>query len=359
MQAIYFTAGPSQLYPSYQKHLEKAMELQLGSINHRSESFRKIYQHTDEQLRQLMNIPSTHAIFFAASATEVWEKMILNLVETSSFHFVNGAFSKKFYDFATSLGKHAQAYLVKEGEGFDIHQAAIVEHNELICTTQNETSTGVTLPIEDISLLKNKFPHQLLCTDLVSIAPYSQIDFNSIDSAFFSVQKAFGMPPGLGVWIVNDNCREQAQKLQEANVMQGAHHTLASYYTNYKKFETPSTPNVIAIYILGKIAEDMNRSGILQIRQDIDDKAKLLYDFIANQNKLTCFVKDPKFRSQTVGVFDTQFDSSELIHQLKQNNLVISNGYGNGKNKQIRIANFPATNIEDMQLLLNKMEETL
>ena len=64
MPQTYFTVGPSQIYPTYVQHLQTAMNLNLGSIGHRTSTFRKIYQHTAEQLRLLLNIPASHAIFF-------------------------------------------------------------------------------------------------------------------------------------------------------------------------------------------------------------------------------------------------------------------------------------------------------
>ncbi|TAG55006.1 MAG: phosphoserine aminotransferase, partial [Runella slithyformis] len=100
MKNTYFTAGPAQMYPTFEKHLQTALNEQLGSISHRSQKFRDIYKFTVEQLRQLMNIPDTHGIFFAGSASEIWERILLNCVEHESFHLVNGSFSKKFYEYA-------------------------------------------------------------------------------------------------------------------------------------------------------------------------------------------------------------------------------------------------------------------
>jgi phosphoserine aminotransferase len=355
MNSIYFTAGPTQLYPSYRKHLSNAMDLQFGSINHRSEAFRKIYQHTDEQLRQLLNVPKTHSIFFASSATEIWEKMILNLVETTSYHFVNGAFSQKFYDFSLALHKQAVSVEVEEGNGFEINQIQIPNDIELICTTQNETSTGVQFPVNDFKTIKKNNPNSLLCTDLVSIAPYSEIDYSIVDSSFFSVQKAFGMPPGLGVWIVNEACMNKAENLMQKGLNCGAHNTLLSYSKNYKTFETPSTPNVVAIYILGKIAEEMNKMGVATIRNEIDAKAKLLYSMIGIADFFSIFVRDKKFQSPTVAVFDTSISSIQIINHLKQKEMLVSNGYGKGKDKQIRIANFPSTTLDNMEKLIEEI----
>jgi phosphoserine aminotransferase len=352
MHSTYFTAGPSQLYPSYQKHLVDAMDKQLGSVNHRSETFRAIYRHTDEQLRILLDIPSTHGIFFAASATEIWERILLNCVAEHSFHLTNGAFSKKFYDIALALNKNAIDFQVEDGKGFDLQQIHIPKETELICTTQNETSTGVMIPDQDLKLIKKTHPNTMLCCDLVSIAPYSKIDYTLMDSSFFSVQKAFGMPPGLGVWIANEQCLNKALQLQASGKNIGGHHTLASYWTNYRKFETPCTPNVMAIYILGKIAEDMNHLGVDTIRAEIDAKASMIYHFAEQAKNFTPFVQLPEHRSQTVAVLQTKIPSADIINTLKTKQVCVSSGYGIHKANQIRIANFPATNLSDMGHLL-------
>lgn len=355
MKPVYFTPGPSELYPSYAAHLQVAMEQQFGSINHRGQAFRDIYRQTDEQLRQLLHIPETHSIFFTSSATEIWERLILNLVPNESFHFVNGAFSQKFKDFSKALGRKANFIAVPEGQGFDIDAIEIPDSCELICTTQNETSTGVKMAEADLVHLKKKYPSTFICTDLVSSAPYSKIDFTYMDCAFFSVQKAFGMPPGLGVWIIHKQCIEQSRHYAAKGIMQGAHHTLSSFELNYQKFETPSTPNVIAIYCLGKIAEDFNRIGITAIRQEIQEKINLLYQGMEQHATLTPFVDHKFHRSDTVAVFNAPHKTADLIQQLKQRGFHIGSGYGALKEYQIRIANFPATSKEQMEQLIHQI----
>lgn len=353
MSLIYFTPGPSELYPSYNKHLQTAIELQLGSINHRSEAFRKIYQYTDEQLRILMNIPASHQIYFAASATEIWEKLISNCVEQESFHLTNGSFSNKFFEFSKLLKKSPLRYQVEEGDGFDVQTIDIPSSSELICTTLNETSTGVCMQADDLKVLKQNYPDKLLCSDLVSVAPYAEVDFKYVDSIFFSVQKAFGMPPGLGVWIANEACLQKSLHLQTRNINIGAHHTLQSFNTNYLKFETPSTPNVIAIYILGMIAADMNRYGISNIREEINKKAELIYNFADGHPNYQALVKSKPYRSKTVAVLNTLKPAHEIIESVKEKGYVIGGGYGAKKGNQIRIANFPATSYVDLQKILH------
>ncbi len=358
MSLSFFTPGPSQIHPNYAKHFQSAMGLQLASHSHRTSLFKQVYQHNDEQLRHLMQIPKSHSIFFASSATEIWERLILNTVGTHSFHLVNGAFSNKCYQFAQALHKKATAHQVAGGLGFtDLNTLVVPENIELISTTQNETSTGAITSTEELINLKKNNPHALIATDLVSTAPYANIDYNYMDSAYFSVQKAFGMGAALGVWIVNEACIEKSASLKKNNSMIGAHNTLSDYAKNYKTFETPSTPNMLAIYILGKIAEDFNKIGIHNIRKTTEQKAQFIYSQLAHNPNFSAFVENEKHQSQTVTVFNSKVSSATVIAEAKKENMVIGSGYGLYKDAQIRIANFPSTTMEEVEQLMKHLNK--
>jgi phosphoserine aminotransferase len=352
MLSTFFTPGPAQLHPQLNKYMQEALDMQLCASSHRSALFRKVYAYTDEQLRILMNIPRSHSIFFASSATEIWERLLLNLVDQHSFHLVNGAFSSKCLTFAKALHKQAVSIEVSPGQGFAINEISIPAETELICTTQNETSTGVITPEQDLEFLKKQFPKALLCTDLVSTAPYANINYAYMDSAYFSVQKAFGMPAGLGVWIANDACISKSEILKGDGINIGAHNTLGAYARNYKNFETPSTPNMLAIYVLGKIAADYNAIGIDKIRAQTMEKAKYIYESLENHENFEALVKNKLHQSQTVAVFETKISSATIIHELKKQHLVIGSGYANYKDAHIRIANFPNTTMQELQKLM-------
>lgn len=350
---FYFTVGPSQLYPTCTKHYQDAFNQQLGSVSHRSETFRKIYQHTDEQLRILMNIPSSHRIFFTASATEIWERIFFNLVRRTSFHFVQGAFSKKFYDFGKLTAKQPEKYQVPDGLGFEhLQHIAIPDETEIICFTQNETSSGIRVEEKEIAAVKERYPNALICCDIVSAVPYVNLDYSKIDCSFFSVQKGMGMPPGLGVWIVNEACLSKATQLEQEGVMNAAHFRLSAFEKNYRTFETPSTPNTMAIYVLGKIVEDMNRTGIKTNRQETEEKFERLYSFLQGDERFQFRTDVKEVISRTTLVCDTTIPASALNQKLNAQGFYIAGGYGEEKNKQIRIANFPSCDVETMTKLL-------
>ena len=353
----FFTPGPAALYPTYEKHLKSFMDQQLGSISHRSQSYRDLHKFTVEQLRTLLSVPDTHQILFLGSASEIWERILLNCVEHESFHLVNGSFSQKFRDYADALRKYTHGLEKPMGEGFEAAEVTVPEYAEIICATHNETSAGVQMQVADIHKLKTKYPDKLLAVDMVSSAPYPALDYSLVDTAFFSVQKAFGMPAGLGVWIVNEQCLAKAERLKQyENLTIGAHHDLPTLWKFAQKHETPATPNVMAIYILGKIAEDFNRIGINALRKETEHKAGLLYNFVKKHENFDASVKEPRLQSKTVVVANTKIDSSAIIGKLKEKGMVIGSGYGEFKSSQVRIANFPATSVAQTDGLVQALE---
>lgn len=351
--ATFFTPGPAQLYPTFEKHLRHFLENDLGSISHRSQTYRDIHAFTVAQIRQLLNVPDSHAVLFLGSASEIWERIILSTVRNRSFHLVNGSFSKKFFQYAAAAGKTPAKIEKPLGEGFFYKELDVPHGTELLCITHNETSSGVQFPVEDIHRLKDDHPSVMLAVDMVSSAPYPMLDYNRVDTAFFSVQKAFGLPAGLGVWIVSEKCLLKANQLRDVDQISiGAHHDLPTLWKNAQKNETPATPNVMLIYLLGKIAEDMNAYGVERIRKETEEKAQLLYQFAENTKGFSPFVEEDNFRSKTVAVINTELPAQEIIGQLRQKGLIVGSGYGDKKSSQIRIANFPATNRKQIEQLI-------
>ncbi|MEZ4972320.1 MAG: aminotransferase class V-fold PLP-dependent enzyme [Cyclobacteriaceae bacterium] len=349
---VNFSPGPSQLYFTTEDHTRAAFRQGIPSLSHRSKMFEQFYQHTQEQLRALLSIPTSHHIFFTASATEIWERIIQNLVAEKLTHFVNGAFSEKFFKAGLQLNRDAKSITVEDGDGFS---KPIKVDGEIIGITHNETSTGVSLPLDFIYGMKELNPSALVCVDAVSSIPFVDFDYNRIDSVYFSVQKGFGMPPGLGVWIVNENCIAKSEQLLSKGHTIGTYHSLPSYLANGKKNQTPETPNSVAIYVLGKIAEDMNRRGINVIRKETLYKSTILYQALQSHQKINTFVQEKQYQSPTVVIAACGEHTSSLIHHLNNEGIDPGEGYGKHKNSHLRFANFPAHSKEQFEQLVDSL----
>lgn len=353
MKQTFFTVGPSQLYPTIPGHIKNALQENIFSLSHRSKRFSEIYKETATNLRQLLNIPATHHIFFTSCALEGMERTIQNTVEKKSFHFVNGSFSREFWQIAVDLKKDVERFDGPNDEGFDFANAKIPKNTELICVVQNETSIGVAIPMEEIYQLKTENPQALIAIDVVSSIPYITIDFSLIDITIFSVQKGFGLPAGLGVLIVNEKALEKASLLAKKNSNIGSYHNFPKLLEFEKKFQTRETPNVGTIYLLGKVTEDMLAYGIETIRNETENKVKLIYDFFENYKKYQPYVKDP-YRSKTTIVIDVNGESEKIVKKLAEKGYIVSQGYGKRKDMHMRIANFPSLSIQQVKNFLKQ-----
>jgi phosphoserine aminotransferase len=305
-------------------------------------------------LRTLLNIPAGYHLYFTGSATEVWERIIQNLVAERSYHLVNGSFSKRFYEIAQQLNKRPSKTEVDPGNGFD-GSIVIPTGTELIAVTHNETSTGVSLPLDYIYDLKAKNPDALLAVDAVSSLPYPDFDYSKIDSVFFSVQKGFGLPAGLGVWMVNEKCLAKAEALLSKGISTGSYHNLPSLHTHALKYQTPETPNVLAIYLLNKVVEDLVRRGINTIRKETEYKAAILYQALEQHPGLNPFVGDKALQSKTVIVADCGDQVAKITSALQERGMHPGDGYGPFKKQHLRFANFPTHSKEQFEMLVDTL----
>lgn len=350
---IYFTPGPAQLFYTFEEHLKRALFLDIPSISHRSSDFIKVMQETTEALKELLELPEGYDIYFLNSANEAWDRIIQNLVDDESHHFVNGAFSKKFYDFALAHGKESTATITEDGATFS--NLNIPETSELIGVTKNETSVGFNFDDAELQKLRENYPEKLIALDIVSASPSVPVNFNHIDTAYFSVQKAFGMPSGLGVWIVNEKCHRKASERAKSASL-GSYRSLPNLKKFGDKDQTPETPNMLYIYLLGKIAQDLLQVGIKKLRNDTIYKSTILNQAVENHPLLGHFVESPKNRSKTTIVAECS-KPKEFIDFFAKKGLILGSGYGSHKENHVRIANFPTHSKESIEMLCDFMEK--
>jgi phosphoserine aminotransferase len=351
---VNFTPGPSQLFFTVPDHMRKAFRDGIPSLSHRSKEFEVIFSTAVNGLRELLRLPANFHVAFTGSATEIWERIIQNLVVEKSFHAVNGAFSQRFFDIAGQLGRKPVLAQAKAGLGFDTIQ--VPDGIELVALTHNETSTGVSLPLQLLHTIKEANPQSLVVVDAVSSLPYPDFDYSTIDSVFFSVQKGFGLPAGLGVWIFNDRCLERSEQLRSKGISIGSYHSLPSLRDHSIKNQTPETPNVLGIYLLGLVIGDFIRKGAHSIRKETEYKSAVLYQALEKHSLIKPFVQKVDHRSKTVIVASCG-DRTEALHQfLKHRGLYAGEGYGEFKKHQLRFANFPAHSKEQFESLTDAIE---
>jgi phosphoserine aminotransferase len=346
---LFFTPGPSQLYHTVPFLLQKAIQENIGAISHRSGQFQDIFKQTKENLRTILNLPEDYHILLMSSATEIWERIVQNLIVDHSYHYVNGSFSKRFFEFTIDYQLKSKIEEVPYGDDFPTISKFI--DTELISLTFNETSIGYCLTNDQLKSVRSTNPQALIVLDVVSISPAVEIDFSLVDSAYFSVQKCFGLPAGLAVWIVNNRCIEKSIAKRKSGKIIGSYHSLPGLVEQATKNQTPETPNVLSLYLLKHVTQNMIERGILHIQNETKYKAAVLYQAFDSNVKLDPFIQLKVNRSPTVCVASVNDGNETILKIFKNKGLILGSGYGPFKNSHIRIANFPAHSKEQIEMI--------
>ncbi|MGD8395656.1 MAG: aminotransferase class V-fold PLP-dependent enzyme [Candidatus Eiseniibacteriota bacterium] len=352
MSLLSFIPGPSRLYPTVRAHLDEAFDLGIPSLSHRSAAYQEIYRQTAGALAELLGAPASFRVFFVGSASEAMERVVQNTVDRASFHLVGGAFAARFHDTAAALGKRARRLAVAPGSGCDVNRVVVPDDAELLCITQNETSTGVQMPMNDVGRLRAATRQEVLIVlDVVSSVPFVDIDFTSVDGVLFSVQKGLGLPAGLGVLVVGEAMLRKAGVVEARGHYTGGFHSFAALHARQQRWQNPETPNVLAIWLLGRVCRDMLARGVVEMRDATEARARALYEFFSTTRGFAPFVHDERIRSRTVVTVDCERPSSELIGALAEEGIAVAPGYGERRSTQIRVANFPAHTQDDVAQL--------
>lgn len=357
MKKIFFTVGPSELYFTIESHLKEALKLNVPSISHRSQEFRDIMKKAKGNLREIFQLPDDFHIIFTASASEFWDKLLINFVETNVGFISVGAFSKKFSDTAIKWGKRGSVIKSPLGSFPTNEEIQFTNYPELIGLTHNETSTGVSAPFDVFEHLRKSYPESLIAVDAVSSVPYPTFDFSNIDIMYFSVQKGFGLPAGLGIGLINEKALQKARSLRESGTLAGYSDDLITIAKKASNNQTLSTPNILGIYLLSEVSQDMLNKGIDQIRRETEYKAAVMYQALDNHPQMELLVEKEELRSKTVIVAKTEYDNQSIVSFLNDKGMVIGKGYGEAKTNQIRIANFPTHSKEQMEKLADLITE--
>ena len=375
----FFTVGPSQIYPTVPSHIQKTIKTDILSMSHRSQEFRDIYRETVDGLKKLLNIPPEYQIVFVSSALEAMERILQSMSHnkqsfssSNTFHILTGFFGKTWMDISNDLGKSTDFFQFFDWEKnsykaikqlsykapdtffeTEFENIKIPEKSELVCITQNDTSVGFSIPMEEIYALRKKYPNKLFALDIVSSAPYIDIEYKYLDAVFFSVQKGFGLPAGLCILILSPKAVKKAQKLSSLKgYSTGSYHSLVKLVENSKKFQTVETPNVLGIYLLGCVVKDFLKIGIRSLRQRLDRQAQMLYSFFSGSGFASSFIKEERYQSKTTPVFEIAKGSEGLRKFAAVKGLILGAGYKDFKNKHIRIGNFPALTVKNTKRLL-------
>ena len=348
MKEIYFTPGPSSPYFTLKDHLKQALNEDLLNLSPDGRRFREVYNSTAKILREIAGVSEEYHVLFLPSVNEIREICLQSLVDKQSYHRINGHISEQFYELSGQKGRRSSKETSVVGSSTSFEEA------DLLVFTQNDHTNGAALPVEEIYDANSKNDDALTVVDACSSFPVVDIDFDKIDSLFFSAHHCFGLPVGLGVWFVNDRCVEKSKRLYGNRNAFAGWRKLHRLVEDTHHGQIDDGPNPMFVWLLGRVAENFMEKGLDVIRRETAYKAAVLYNGLEAHPGIVPNVEDKNYRSKIV-VAARCGDSNLFVEGLSKYGLIVGKGHGQNKNCHLRIGNYPTHSKEHIEMLSDKL----
>jgi phosphoserine aminotransferase len=344
---ITFAPGPSKVYDAVPQYLQDAYTQGILSANHRSAVFMDLYRDTEQLFREKLQVPADFTLLFTSSATESWEIISQSLVEHSSYHLYSGSFGKKWLEYAQYILPTTQGHKLGANESIPVDHLQLGPEVDLIAVTQNETANASQVPMSVLKALGARYPEKMIAVDTTSSMGGIALDFSLADVWYASVQKCFGLPAGLGILLLSGKAKEKVARKGE----KGRYNSLSFMLENAANYQTHYTPNVLGIYLLFRVLQEMD--PIAKVDTRLRQRMETLEQTISQSASFQLLVDNPATRSTTVAAISGEEQAIVAIKKAaEKEGMQLGGGYGPLKASSFRIANFPAiTDAEFMRLV--------
>jgi aspartate aminotransferase-like enzyme len=347
-----FIPGPTDVNPEVLKQQGKPL------IGHRPKEFTELYTGIFDKL-QKFHKTQQWVTALTASGTLFMDITGRSIVKEKALCCVNGAFSKRCADTIKACGKEIDIIDIEWGKA--VKPDMILEKldsgkYDTLTLCHNETSTGVRNPIEEIGkAIKKEHPEVMYIIDSVSAMGGDKVIPEEIqcDLIYASTQKCYALPPGLAIGFVSDAALKRAEEIPS----RGNYTDILKIYNYYqKKQQTPSTPNVSLLYALDFQLDRMLKETSEGRYQRHKDMAEWTQNWAKKNFEM---FPEPGYESVTVSTIRNTVGKSvaDLNKALAKVNIMISNGYGDLKEKTFRIGHMGEWTVADIKEVCEHIEK--
>ncbi len=349
-------------------------------VNHRGREFAALISRVAERLKDWFQT-SNDVLILSASGTGGLESAVVSTLSPRDrvLSVSIGAFGERFAAIADTYGAEVIPLQYEWGQAAraeDVRQA-LAEHPDVkaVLVTHNETSTGVTNPLEEIarairsqeSGVRSQGPSRasgrtdgpLVLVDAVSslgAIPF-EADGWGLDVVVTGSQKGWMVPPGLAFVSMS----ERAWRAYENAKMPRFYLDLGRHRDALAKGQTPWTPAMSIFFGLDVALERMAEEGAERIFTRHASMGRMVREGVkAFGLELLC--QDERYASDTVTAIKCPegVEVSALRNTMEDEyNVVIAGGQGKLQGKIFRIGHLGLVEEEDIRETLAALEQTL
>jgi aspartate aminotransferase-like enzyme len=332
-------------------------------INHRGAEFKALLGQVRARLGRVF-ATENEILCFTCSGTGGLEAAVVNLFSPGDkgLFVVGGAFGERAAAIAQAFG--VDVVRLDHAWGTAANPQALREKLranpdvQVVYLTHNETSTGITNPIDKLAAVVHEQSSALTFVDSVSglgALPF-ETDAWGIDVVVTGSQKAFGCPPGLAMISVSPKAWEATTRAR-----------MPRYYWDFQKMReghnegsAPYTPAVTVFYGLDAALELMEREGREAIFARHAHAGDLVREGVLDLG-LDLFA-DPPHNSNIVTAVNVPkgLTANEIRSQLRaQYNTIIAGGQGRVADSVLRIGHLGFFTEEDLTRTIQQLGAVL
>ena len=259
-ETLLMIPGPTKVAPRVLKAMSEAI------INHRSAEFAEILVETNEMMSEIFQTQNP-SYTITGSGTAAMEAAVGNILNKGDkiLNIVGGKFGQRFMQIAEVHGGSPTELEVEWGYGVEPEDVKYILEEEddikAVTIVHNETSTGVTNPIDEVGKIVKDFD-ALYVVDTVSSLGGDDVfvDGYNIDICVTGSQKCLAAPPGMAAITMSDDAWKVVDKTPSS-----------TYYLDMKKYlksgsgtppETPYTPSVSLMYAMREALRAVMEEGL-------------------------------------------------------------------------------------------------
>jgi phosphoserine aminotransferase len=345
-----FGCGPSKVRPAAVTALADVATSYLGT-SHRQKTVRDEVARLRRGIAEFFALPDGYEVIIGnGGTTAFWEVATFGLVrdraQFASFGEFGAKFAKAVKD-APFLGEPT----VRKAEPGSAPALTAEAGVDVYATPQNETSTGVAVPIRRIAGADDD---ALLLVDATSAAGGLDVDVAETDVYYFAPQKCFGSDGGIWLALMSPKALARATAVKESGRYIPAFLDLVTAIDNSRLEQTYNTPALATVFLAAEQTDWMNaQGGLAWAAKRTAESAAAVYGWAERSSVATPFVTDPGLRSNVVATvdFDDSVDAAKVAKVLRANGIVDTEPYRKLGRNQLRIALFPAVEPADVEAL--------
>ena len=338
----------------------QAMTKQM--INHRGPEFGQIVNDVTDELKQLFQTKND-LFLLTSSGTGGLEAAIVNTLSPGDkvLSVAIGVFGERFAAIAQQFGAEVIPLNFEWGKAADIDSIREALESDpkikAVLVTHNETSTGVTNDLAQISAVVKQFNKLLLVDAISSLSSIDlPVDEWRCDVVVTGSQKGWMVPPGLAMVSVS----EDAWRAHAEAKMPRFYWDFTGAKNYLEKGQTPWTPGMSTIFALATSLKMMLEEGLASIFARHARVAKAARDSVKTLG-LPLFA-DEKYASNTVTSVGASngLDIKKMLRIMREEHqIVLGGGQRSLDGKIFRIGHMGWVNEGDIELVISNLKVVL